>query len=166
MKLYFPFFLCICLFSCSKKSKKFQNEEKPSFLYIYDYEKEGPVDSLAVFDSSYEKSLDYYKSLDTLNKTVASLVTMSIFKLNNQKFAYIVDSSSVKIFKWNSSKFEQIIKIPQELGMNVQRNFIDFNTDGYKDVIIELVSGGSYGVEYICLFYEPMNKTLLYDFKK
>lgn len=166
MKIYVFIFVTFCLFSCSTKSKKFQNEEKPSFLYIYDFEKQdGPVDSLAVFDSGYEKSLDYYKSFDTLNKKVDGSVSISIFNLNKQKFAYIADTSTIRIYKWNNSKFEQIINIPQELGMNVQRNFIDFNTDGYKDVIIELVSGGSYGVEYICLFYEPMNKTLLYDFK-
>lgn len=166
MKIYVFIFVTFCLFSCSTKSEKLQDNEKPSFLYIYDFEKQdGPVDSLAVFDSSYEKSLDYYKSFDTLNKKVDGSVSISIFNLNKQKFAYIADTSTIRIYKWNSSKFEQIIKIPQELGMNVQRNFIDFNSDGYKDVIIELVSGGSYGSDYICLFYESSKKTFIYDFK-
>lgn len=160
-KIFFLFILCVLL-SCSKHTTN-----DITYLYINDYafSENNPRDSLMVYkDAPFEKSLELYKETDSVTKFVYPLIYMSIFKLEKQKFAILADSVSTSFFKFMPNgeyKKEHIIEIP--IGMNVVTQQKDINKDGYKDILLTVSSGGSYGDDVFLLFYDPKNHNLIHQ---
>jgi len=98
------------LYSCNFKIKDNQLENKSNLTYMYIYNNENdsskslPTDSLCLYnDSTYEQSLNLYKNTDSICKSIDGILFFSVFKLNNEKFAIIVDSASTKVFKFSSA---------------------------------------------------------------
>lgn len=174
MKHLFVIFNFILLTSCqslvsTKKNVKLFNDSDVTYMYIYKTDsisaESKVVDSLKLLKTGYEKSLVLYSNIDSVSKTVDGFVCLNIFKLNNEKFAIIIDTN-IKVYKYNQTKYERILTIQGELGFsNIDFEKIDVNADTYKDILVKLPSGGTYGDAYICLFYDPSRKTLIYDAK-
>ncbi|MGX7666710.1 XAC2610-related protein [Flavobacterium pedocola] len=168
-------FLLLLLTACSSNDKNNAAKNKnqsDSILQLYIYNRESddesnlPDDSLKIYSSSFEKSLELYEEIDSLEKQVYDQVYFSIFQLNREKFSIIIDSSTVKAFKFTNKHYKKIQSIDCNLGVNgIKLQKTDINTDGYKDILIEVPSGGFYGSAYFCLFYDPDTKSLVYDKK-
>lgn len=155
--------LCLLLCACNSNQIAGNHNRNIRSIYIYDETNDSPVDSLIVYDD-FEKSLELYERSESLEKEVKGLVYFSIFKLNGQKFSVIADTATVKVFKYEDRKFKRIFKIKSSIGVqNVQIKKIDFNSDGYQDVIVSMPSGGSYGTGNICLYYHPKLESLMGD---
>lgn len=92
------------------------------------------------------------------------LIHVSIFKLENEKFAIVIDSTT-KIYKFIEGNYKQIISINSAFGfgtdVKIKQNRL--NLDKFKDVLLEIPSGGSYGSDFIFLFYNPTTKAFDYD---
>lgn len=161
--------LSILLSYCTKRNENKTldiKEEVISGLYIYDSLSEDgkPSDSLLLYESNFEKSLNLYLNTDSMSKTVSGLVHMSIFKHYNEKFALIVDSSNTTFYQFKNNQYIQILKTPIGIGAStITKSIIDINSDGYKDLLYDIPSGGSYGSDNICLFFNPTTKTFEYD---
>lgn len=141
-------------------------EERLSYWYIYSNgNHKEPSDSLGWYDSNYEKSLALYNNVDNLSKTVHNIgLHLSIFKLENQKFALVADNSEVGIYKFIEEKYQKIHSIKYLVGFSeIHIKKIDINNDSYKDAFVEITSGGSYGTFSLFLFYNSTTKSLEYD---
>lgn len=107
-----------------------------SYMYIYDNKSESnlPIDSLLVIDSSFEKSLEYYKDKDSISKIIDGIVYFSI------------------------------LEIPTEIGVsNIRIEKNDINSDNYQDILIYEPTGGTAGDICYCLFYDNEKRTFKYD---
>ena len=143
-----------------------------TYMYIYDNENDSnigvPSDSLCLYnDSTYEQSLNLYKNTDSICKTIHGFLFFTVFKLNNEKFAIISDSTTTKIYKFNSSEFKRLYLIP-DIGVDEPTVIMenqDINSDGYTDIVVHIPNAGCRGDVYVCLFYNPELKTLIYDNK-
>ncbi|MFZ4399426.1 MAG: hypothetical protein ACOYO1_05280 [Bacteroidales bacterium] len=172
MKYYTLFFaISIIMFnSCSNYNAKEGKENNLTYIYIYNsnldsISKSKPCDSLCVYnDSSYEKSLNLYKNTDSLCKLVEGFIYINIFRLYNEKYAILIDSTT-KIYKFVGGEYKRLYSIPVEFGTSSELKLdkMDINSDGFKDLVLQLTTGGTSGDEYICLFYNPIIKTLIYD---
>jgi hypothetical protein len=169
----FILFTILLLTSCSTNKKNINDKTQKDIdniieLYIYNYESDNelnmPIDSISVYSSSYEKSLELYKEIDSLEKQVWGHVYFSIFKLKEKKFSVIIDSTTVKVFKFSNNNYKKIESFDCDIGVyGIKLQKIDINTDGFKDVLIEIPSGGFFGSSYICMFYNPDSKSLVFD---
>ncbi|WP_338769584.1 hypothetical protein WAF17_10155 [Bernardetia sp. ABR2-2B] len=141
-------------------------EEHLIYWYIYSNgDNKEPSDSLGWYRSDYEKSLALYNDVDNLSKTVHNIgLHVSIFKLENEKFALLADNSKIGIYKFTENKYQKIHSVTYLVGFSsINLNKIDINSDNYKDAFVEISSGGSYGNGYLFLFYNPVTKSLEYD---
>lgn len=154
------------LFSCSNRDK--QNVPNSAYDRVYfgytKFNENGnAIDSLRVCESSYENTLDFYKELDSLNQTIPNILHISIFKIQNEKFAVVIDSTT-KIYKFNGVGFKMIYNIKYQIGLGeITQKLVDVNLDLENDMVIEISSGGTYGSDFIVLFYNPDLKMLVYD---
>lgn len=140
-----------------------------TYYYIYDCDtttiSKQACDSICMYsDSSYEKSLKLYKNYNSFCKGIPGFFYINVFKHYDEKYAILIDSTT-KIYKLNNNEFKKLYTIPVEVATSslIKTDKIDFNSDGYKDVVIQIPTGGTAGDEFICLFYNPIEKTLIYD---
>jgi hypothetical protein len=159
--------ILFCLFSCSENAdeESIINSlcDKVSYRYTRVNESGKPVDSLKLCESNYESTLDFYKSEDSLNQLVVGLVYISIFKIEGEKFAILVDITT-KVYKFIGKRFEKIQHINCGIGpTEITKNKIDINSDSHPDILVEIPSGGTHGSDCIFLFYNPKLRTLEYD---
>ena len=106
-----------------------------------------------------------YNNVDVLSKTVHNIgLHLSIFKLENEKFALIIDSTT-KIYKFIEGNYQQIISTNSRFafGTNIKIEQKKLNLDKFKDVLIEIPSGGTAGSEFLFLFYNSSTKSFDYD---
>lgn len=155
------------MFSCSKnadiESEVNSSCDKVSYLYTKKDESGKPTDSLKLCESYYESTLDFYKNEDSLNQIVAGLIYITIFKIEGDKFAILVDSTT-KVYKFTGKKFENIHHINYGIGSTeITKTRVDINSDSHPDILVEIPSGGTHGSDYIFLFYNPELRTLEYD---
>jgi len=156
--------LSIICFGCSQSKSNRQSEI--SYLYIYEHLSDIPSDSLLVHNTNLEKSLEFYTDTESIEKQAQGLVYLSIFKLNNEKFSIIIDTLAVKVFEFKNKKFNKVIEIKAGIGMpKVKTERVDFNADGFEDVIIEIPSGGLFGSSDFFIFFNPQTRKLIYDDK-
>ncbi|WP_338793246.1 hypothetical protein [Bernardetia sp. MNP-M8] len=143
-------------------------EEPLRYWYIYSNgNHKQPSDSLGWYRSDYEKSLALYNDVDNLSKTVHNIgLHVSIFKLENEKFAFVIDSTT-KIYKFIEGNYKQIISTNSAFafGTNVKIEQKRLNLDKFKDVLVEIPSGGMGGSEFLFLFYNPTTKSFDYDYE-
>ena len=169
----FLLFILILLTGCSSKGKKIaetNRAENDSIIELYIYHDKlsdtstQPDDSLKIYRSSFEKSLELYKNIDALEKEVENQVYISIFKLLDKKFSIIIDSTAIKVFEFTNGHYKKIQNIDSEIGINgINLQKIDINSDGFNDILIEIPSGGFFGSAYTCLFYNSVSKSLVCD---
>lgn len=141
-------------------------EEHLRYWYIYSNgNHKEPSDSLGWYRSNYKKSLALYNNVDNISKTVHNIgLHLSIFKLENEKFALVIDSTT-KIYKFIEGNYKQIISTNSafafETDVKIEQKRL--NLDKFKDILLEIPSGGSYGSDFIFLFYNPTTKLFDYD---
>jgi len=167
--LSFIFFTACHTLDTEKKLVKSYNDSDITYLYIYRddsiSEKSKLVDSLMLLKSGNEQSLVLYNGIDSICKTVDGFIYLNVFKINNEKFAIIVDSAT-KVYKFNHDKFERILNIPCGIGFsNIKLEKLDINADSFLDILLKIPTGSIYGDACICLFYNPDKKTFIYDSK-
>lgn len=144
-------------------SKQTITAGKPlTYIYIYDDINDKPTDSLEAYaNGSWEESLELYKDIDSLSKTITMTVYIGIFKLNKQRFAVITDTSGTAFYKYNGNHYKPIFKdVPKMAFTTPIIKHADYNNDGYTDVFYSVPSGGSYGSDDYLLFFDPNRKTL------
>ena len=145
------------------------SEKKMDILYLYIYNDNSanskPIDSFAVIDSSFEKSLSFYKDFDSISKNIPQIVYFSIFTIHQDKFAILIDTTT-KVYKLINDKFEKQFDIPCEISSSAIRlEKLDINSDGETDILLKISSDGAAGDIFICLFYNPEKGNLEYDNK-
>ncbi len=134
-----------------------------TYVYTRTNDNGQAIDSLKLCASNYETTLDFYKNADSLSQSAPGIIYMSIFKSEDQKFAILVDSTT-KVYKFTENKFEKILHIDCSISSTeISQNKLDINADGHADVVIEIPTGGTYGSDFIFLFYNSDLKTLEYD---
>lgn len=165
--IIFTLFGFLCLSACST-STSMQNEtnstcDKVTYVYTRTNDNGQAIDSLKLCTSNYETTLDFYKNVDSLSQSASGIIYMSIFKIEDQKFAILVDYTT-KVYKFTGNKFEKIQHIDCSIGSaEISQNKLDINADRHTDVVIEIPTGGAYGSDFIFLFYNSDLKTLEYD---
>lgn len=153
----------VIVFSCHKKAVN--SAYKIEYPYIYDDEWTTPVDSIKLYAGvPFEKSLKLYKDSDTLTKAIEGFVYLKLFKIRDQKFAILADSSSTSCYKFMpSGQIKKEFSIGVGLGTKAITEIRDLNGDGYNDVVYTMRSGGFYGDDNCLFFYDPKKKTLVYN---
>ncbi|WP_338811889.1 hypothetical protein V9L05_10730 [Bernardetia sp. Wsw4-3y2] len=86
--------------------------------------------------------------------------------MENEKFAFVIDSTT-KIYKFIEGNYKQIISTNSAFafGTNVKIEQKRLNLDKFKDVLVEIPSGGMGGSEFLFLFYNPTTKSFDYDYE-
>ena len=140
-------------------------EERLIYWYIYSKDSKEPSDSLGWYETNIEKSLALYNDVEQLSKTVHNIgLHLSIFKLENEKFAIVANSTEGNIYKFIDGKYQKIYSTEALAGfMDILVRKMDINKDGYKDALVEVETGGSYGKGYLFLFYNAEEKSIEYD---
>ena len=124
-----------------------------------------PPDSLQFDYENFEHNLDIFRNVDSLDVSVSGMVHFFIFRIDRQKFAVLIDSAT-KVYKFTGTRFKKIHHIQTGDGItDISKRKLDVNLDGFMDLVIELPSGGTYGSDFVFLFYHPIRKTLVYDAK-
>jgi hypothetical protein len=160
----FPLSLICCIFlSCARVTHKPAGNDVV-YLYIPDEDYTRVADSITLYrNRPFEKSLELYRDTDSLTQFLESNIYLSIFKLENEKFAVLADSAYTSFYKFMpDGHYQKLYHSPVNLGMRALTEKKDLNTDGYKDIVFTMVSGGSYGDDNLLLFYDPKNQTLVY----
>ena len=149
-----------------KNNSKKAISNQPVYLYIYNrqYINNKPIDSLMIFESDYDRTLTLYAKYNSFFKIVDGVIGINIFKLNNQKFALIIDSIT-HVYKFEGNSFINILNVKIGLGISSELKIkkIYLNSDNYEDFMLIMPTGGSAGDYYLCFFYDPELETLKYD---
>jgi hypothetical protein len=171
MKVSIIIIITVIFFSCNRTIERneminhSEKEDRIAYFYYYGDTTNTPTDSIKMYANNFEKSLEFYKDYDSISKTNYLNFYFNVFKINNEKFAVLIDSTT-KIYKFQGNHFEKLFTeniaiVP----LKIEVNKIDLNSDGFLDFFLKIPSGGSHGDDYLCFFYLEKSKSLVYENK-
>ncbi len=159
---------CLGLLSaCAQLNMQASEQEACDSIYYFS----SPNDSLnsnatlCVCSNDYTRTLALYHNVDSMHDCVDQTLCISIFEINNERYAVFCDTT-LKVFKFKDVSIDLQYQIPIGLGMAAMTlEKIDLNNDGYKDLVIRVPQGGTYGDDCVIMFYDSHEQTLVFDSK-
>lgn len=84
------------------------------------------------------------------------------FIFNQKKYGITMAQGELKLYQLQNNQFELVHTFDvQGISLNLEQ--VDINNDNQLDLVIELISGGTYGSDFICLFYDNAHKKFIYN---
>lgn len=171
MKLTITFFLITAfLWSCSgntEKTNNVDNTDTTSHTEVVSNEnitvedEEDPNWNL--LDSLY-KHKDHNASNGQSLFDGKSQKYFETFLFNEQRHGITMDEGEIKLYQLKDDKFE-LQQTADFYGIRLILQQVDVNKDDQLDLVIEIPSGGKYGSDFICFFYDPTHQKFIYDEK-